>query len=141
MWILIVPAIAGLALVMSNKPDPADNLTLHDASVQIAESGQRYVTGVLRNNTDEPFSRVQVDIDMHAADGTLLLTASPTATEFSARSSWTFEAPVPIESAARFRITGLSCLRNGEAAPRLCALGDTVEVPGPPVETSADGSP
>jgi hypothetical protein len=128
-WIFIVPPIAGFAVaILLAEPRRGDGLTLLDSSVKTAAPGQRFVTGSVRNNTDKEYDRVQLDIDMLAADGSLLATAYSSTTGVAPHTTWTFTTPIPFENATRFRITKLSCRRDGETGPRLCSLGDTVEV-------------
>ena len=54
--------------------------------------------------------------------------------------AWTFETPVPFENATRFRITQLSCRRDGETSSRPCSSADTVEVRPAAPETSGPGA-
>ncbi len=130
-WILIVPPIVGFAIaILVAKPGRRDDLTLLDSSVKTAASGQRMVTGSVRNNADEQLSEVQLEIDMLTADDTLVATAYASTTNVPPGTTWTFESPIPFENATRFRITKLSCRRDGETSARPCSTGDTVEVRG-----------
>lgn len=140
-WIFIVPPIAGFGVaLLVAKPGRRDHVTLLHSSVKTVASGQRIVTGSVRNDADEQLAHVQLDIDMLAADGTLLATAYSSTTNVPAGTTWTFETPVPFETATRFRITQLSCRKTGETASRPCSTADTIEVAERPAETSAAGS-
>jgi hypothetical protein len=128
-WLLIVPLVVGALLALQvGRPGRTGDLSLLGSSVATTASGQRMVTGSVRNNSDEQLSHVQLDIDMLAADGTLLATAYSSTTNLPAGATWTFETPVPFGAAARFRITRLACRRDGETSSLPCSPADTVEV-------------
>lgn len=128
-WLLAIPGIALVALgAILFFGKRGENLTLVEAALATTPSGQRVVAGTLRNDSDEPYSSAQLDIDMLASDGTLIATAYATAPGIAPRSFRKFDVAVPFESAARFRITKLTCSRGGREDPALCSLGDTVDV-------------
>lgn len=140
-WVLVfLPVVVlGIALLVA-RPGRSDDLTLLDSSLRTTPSGQRIVTGSVRNDADEPLAHVQLDIDMLAADGSLLATAYSSTTNVPPGTTWTFETPIPFETATRFRITRLSCRRDGETSSRPCSTRDTVEVRGAAPETSGGGA-
>lgn len=129
-WILILPLIVVLGIGLAVAKQSRHDITLLSSTVSTVGSGQRIVTGSVRNDADEPLAQVQVDIDMLAADGALLATAYSSTGTVPPGTTWTFETPIPFENARRFRITKLSCRRDGETIVRLCAPNDTIEVGG-----------
>lgn len=131
-WLVAVALIAAAVFGMLRiAADPGENLTLLQSAVDTTTSGQRTVTGLVRNNTGASYSYVQLDIDMFADDGTLIATAYSSTSNVAAKSTWKFEVAVPFDNATRFRITRLTCRRNGEPDSRRCALSEPVELPRP----------
>jgi hypothetical protein len=61
-WVLIVPPIVGFVIaLLVAKPGRRDDLTLLDSSFKTVASGQRIVTGSVRDNADEQLSHVPLD--------------------------------------------------------------------------------
>lgn len=67
----VLGLLAGLLGAMI-ATDPGDNLTLEEFEFITAPTGDRLLTGVIRNNTDQTYAFVQVDILLLDEEGTPL---------------------------------------------------------------------
>jgi hypothetical protein len=117
--------------------DPRDNVTLVEAGLKVGHSGRRFATGTFRNNTDQSYSHVEVDIEFLRQDGTVAGRTAANTTNLGPGLTWKFELPLLGENAVRFRLTKLTCRRTAgdrdppEGQKPVCALGRPVDVPEP----------
>ena len=86
--------------------DPGDNLTLVKTAFTVTESGERTVTGAIRNNTDAWYSHIQVDIALLDLDGNVVERTFTTANDVAPGHRWEFTVPVTSVEAVRAVIDG-----------------------------------
>jgi len=100
--------LAALFLFSLVATDPGDNVTLVETDVE-TRGVDRYVTGALRNNTDDTYSRIRIEISLLDKDGSIVESMSATMLDLAADERRTFEAVVVAHEAVRYRVDGLTC--------------------------------
>lgn len=95
--------------------DPGDNVTLVETGVEV-RGPERFVTGALRNTTDDPYSRIRIEISLLAEDGEVVETVTAMILNLAADETRRFEAAVLADEAVRYRVDGLTCDRTPGSA-------------------------
>jgi hypothetical protein len=72
---VLVGVVAGLLVMTAT--DPGDNVRLVTTGVRTGQSGDRFVTGTLRNHTDRSYFHVQLEINLLDENGSTLSDGEP----------------------------------------------------------------
>jgi hypothetical protein len=122
--VLALGILVGLFMMIAT--DPGDNVRLVDAGVRTGQSGGRFVTGTLRNNTDRSYSHVQVEINLLDENGSVVGSTVASTSDLGAGETWDIETPVLAENVVRFRMENLICSPSPQSSEwekkRSCAL-------------------
>ena len=90
----------GMAM-LSSGPESDDNFTVVGASFAEGPSGERVVTGGIRNDTDRAYPHVGVEVDLIGEDGSVIGRGSSVTGELAAGETWMFSIPAGGELPAR----------------------------------------
>lgn len=101
--------------------DPGDNITLVESGFRTGAKGEHFLTGTLRNNTDDAYAFVQADISLVDEEGSVVRDTFVTTHHLDADKTWRFEVPLRGDEATRAVLEGQCGRRysfHGEAAIR-----------------------
>ena len=106
--------IAALFVFSQIATDPGDNVTLVETTVEV-RGPERFVTGALRNDTDDAFFRVHIEFVLLSADGRVLENVAATMLNLEAGETRRFETQVLADEAVRYRVERLTCSRSPDS--------------------------
>jgi hypothetical protein len=86
--------------------DPGDNLTLVESGVRSAANGEHFLTGTLRNNTDDVYAFVQANLSLVDENGSVVRDTFVTTRDLEAGETWRFEVPIRADEAIRAVLNG-----------------------------------
>ena len=81
---------------------------VHEISIERGEFGNRYITGVLENKTDQDQGYIQVQFNLYDSDGVQLGSTMDNTNNLAAGGKWRFEAIVTEEDATDFELTSVT---------------------------------
>jgi hypothetical protein len=81
--------------------DPGDNLTLAESGITTRPSGERFVTGTIRNNTGTTYPHVLVGIHLLDEAGRVVEDTVAVTSDFAGGTTWRFEVPIQDGRAVR----------------------------------------
>jgi len=73
----------------------------------ITENGIGYISGKIKNNTDEQLSYLEVDINLYDKDGVQVGDTMDIVQNLGARGTWEFKAPVLEGNVAKYEIVSI----------------------------------
>ncbi len=87
--------------------DPGDNLTIVNADLIKDKLGNTYVSGSLKNNTDHPYSDIEIAIGFITNEGKSTQTTIVKHPMLHAGALWNFKIPAHIKNVSSFEIESI----------------------------------